>query len=547
MPAHADEAAAESAADEVAGTVAAGDDAGSLLGKAEEALTARDVFAAADAFTEAAATSADPAVAERATQFNFGVGMDALAEQTASRWAALDPQNPLPHELLGRLKLRRHAIDAAVPDLLAAMGPAQPRRDEVYLALASDLATEDNPRLVTRVLARLTALDPLSPGLQLALGTAAMRSGDYELALGAAAAAGKGDPGWPEVQLLVARALTALGRKDEALEKIHALMAEQANPMVTLQCARLLVDVGQPIEARAALTALVGKYGDQPEIARTLAFMDLADGDLDAADQQLSKLEDADNNRFEAFYFRGQIAAERGNADQARDFYGRITSGSYLVPAQISTAESLAQAHAGDKALDSLARFSRDHPAENFDVLGYRAQLLLQLGRPDEALAVYAEALRYKPAAVSILLARSALLEQQGRVKEAIADSEAALRIAPADPAALNATGYILANRTRDTRRAWRLVRTAYEQQPASGPIQDSVGWVLYKLGRNEEARSHLEEALASMPDPEIGGHLAEVYWKLGERSRAEDLLKKMTRDYPDSKPLKDTAARLLH
>jgi len=528
-------------------TALPGDSVGILLRQANEALAARDVFAAADAFTKAAAESPNPAVAERATQFDYGVGMDELAEQAAARWATLDPRNPLPHELLGRLKLRRHAIDEAVPDLLAALGPAQPRRDEVYLALASDLASEDDPRLVTRVLARLTALDPLSPGLQLALGTAAMRSGDFELALGAAEAASVGDPGWPEAQLLMARALVALDRQPEALAKIKVLMADASNPMLTLDCVRLLADAGKPDEAREALKALVAEYGEQPEITRTQAFLEVASGDLEAADDHLAKLEGAGNHRFEAFYFRGQIAAERGDAEAARRFYARVTSGPYLVPAQIATAESLARADAGEQALDALAQFSRDHPAEAFDVLAYRAQLLQHLNRPDEALATYAEALRYKPAAVSVLLARAALLEQQGRVKEAIRDTEAAVKIAPADPAATNALGYVLANRTRDTRRAWTLVRTAYEQQPASGPIQDSVGWVLYKLGRTEEARSHLEEALASMRDPEIASHLAEVYVKLGDRGRAEELLKSMAKDHPDSKPLQDTMRRLLH
>ena len=83
------------------------------------------------------------------------------------------------------------------------------KRDEVYLALASDLAAEDDARLVTRALARLTALDPLAPGLQLALGTAALRSAELDLAMAAAETAALDDPGWPEPQLLMARALAS--------------------------------------------------------------------------------------------------------------------------------------------------------------------------------------------------------------------------------------------------------------------------------------------------------------------------------------------------
>ncbi len=522
-----------------------------LIRVGERSLEERDLLAAARAFAAAADASPDVAVAERATQFTFGTGFDALAEQTAARWVALAPENPLPREVLGRLKLRRHAVDDAVVDLLAALGPGEPRRDEVYLALASDLAAEDNARLVTRLLARLTALDPLAPGLQLALGTAALRSRDYPLALGAGAIAALDDPGWSEPQLLMARALAATGREDEALAKLAALAAASSNngpdPLVAIEAARLLADAGQVAESREQLAALAVQYGERPEISRTLAFLDLSSGDLESADRRLDGLDDAGPLRFEAFYFRAQIADQRGDAEAARRFYERISSGPYLLPAQLAIADSLARSDAPERAIEQLARFAEDYPAQVFEVLEYQAQLLQLLQRPDDALAVYGKALQYKPAAVSVLLSRGALLEQQGRVSEALADLKAAADLAPDDPLVANAYGYLLASRTSQTRKAWGHVRRAYEILPESAAIQDSVGWTLYKLGRTDEARSHLEEALERLPDPEIASHLAEVLWRLGDRATATDLLWSAAVAYPDSKPVRDTAERLLY
>lgn len=518
-----------------------------LLRDAEMALQQRDLYAAALSFAAAADASPDVAVAERATQFTFGAGFDALAEQTVGRWAALAPSNPLPRELLGRLKLRRHAVDEAVADFQAALGPGEPRRDEVYLALASDLSSEDNAGRVTQVLARLTALDPLAPGLQLALGTAALRSGDYALAQGAAAVAALDDPGWPEPQLLIARTFAATGRSEEALARVADLAAaNKANPLIDLEYARLLADAGQADEAREKLAALTLQYGERPEIERTLAFLDLATGDLARADQRFEDLDVESSARFEAFYYRGQIAVRRDDGDAARRFFLRISSGPYLVPAQLAMAESLARSGSAAEAVEQLTRFGADHPAQAFEVLGYRAQLLQILKRPDEALAVYGDALRYKPAAVGILLSRGALLEQSGRVREALADLRLAAKLAPDDPAAVNAYGYLLANRTWRARKAWRYVRRAWEMQPGSAPIEDSVGWTLFKLRRPEEARSYLEEALDRLPDPEIASHLAEVYWKLGDQEAARDLLHSTAVGYPDSEPLRETAERLL-
>jgi uncharacterized protein HemY len=107
---------------------------------AEQALEDRELVTAATEFTLAAELSDDLTLVERATQFTMGVGFDALAERAAQRWIELAPDSQMAHAILGRLRLRRHAVDAAAASFELALGDVEPRRDEVYLALASDLA-----------------------------------------------------------------------------------------------------------------------------------------------------------------------------------------------------------------------------------------------------------------------------------------------------------------------------------------------------------------------------------------------------------------------
>lgn len=520
------------------------DPADAHLALADQALTAQDALGAAREFTAAALASSNPEVASRATQFTFAVGADALAEQAAARWQELAPDTGVPYEVLGRLKLRRHAVDEAVAELDRALGPAEPRRDEAYLALAADLSAED-PRLVTRALARLTARDPLAPGLQLALGTAALRSGDYDLALYAGEQAGLDDPQWVEPQLVVARALAALGQGDEALARLGAVAAGNQNPLLDLEYARLLGDLKRYDAAREKLDALAAEHGSRPEIERTRAFLELSAGDLDAADR-VFEAGDAggSDERFESFYYRAQIAARRGDADAARRLYGRISSGPYLLPAQLAIAESLAKDGMTDRALQRLADSAADNPANAFDLLEYRAQLLQNAGRLDESLALYNEALAYKPAAVTALVGRAVVYERQGKLDAALADLAQAARIAPDDAMVLNAWGYTLANRTRRLDEAWVPVRLALELTPGSAAVQDSVGWTLFRQGKRDQARSFLEAAYAGLPDPEIASHLAQVYWAGGERRRAREVLLAASARYPDSPVLKEALER---
>jgi tetratricopeptide (TPR) repeat protein len=250
--------------------------------------------------------------------------------------------------------------------------------------------------------------------------------------------------------------------------------------------------------------------------------------------------------RFEAFYYRALIAVQKGDVEAARRFYQRISSGPYLVPAQLAIAETFRREDDLDSAIGSLSNFVADHPAQAWEVFRYQAELLQLAGRQAEALAVYDKALEYKPAAIDMLLARSVLLEQLDRLDAAIADLERAVRIAPDDAVVLNAYGYILANRTQQTRKAWTYVRRAIELAPGNPPILDSVGWALFRLGRYEEARSYIEEAWALLQDPELASHLAEIYWTLGERERARELLDMTLAKWPDSKPARQTSERLL-
>lgn len=540
------------------------------LHRADQALARREFGTAAREFTLAAEQSESAAIAERATQFAFATGYDAWAERSVRRWIELVPESPLPREVLGRLLLRRYALDEAVDQFGEALGRNEPRRDELYLALAADLANEDNAPLVTRVLAYLTAQDPFAPGAQLALGNAALRSGHFGLAQAAAVAAGLDDPGWIEPRLLAARAQAAGGDVDGAIAALAELprddlsdpgaappedMTSEAETSgieeehlptgVLFEQARMLASAGRTADAMELVTELTARVGDQPSIMRLSALLALADGELDAAERELTALAGT-GDPFEAYYYLGQVATRRDNAATALDYYRQITSGSYLLPARFAIAETHRAQGDIDGALEVLDDFGRNYPGQVFETLGYRAQLLQSAGRLDEALAVYDDALAYKPASVQVLLSRGALADEMGRLDEALADLARAVEIAPADAAALNAYGYTLANRTRRFRAAYDHIRLALELEPESAAIQDSMGWVLFRLGRLPEARSYLEEAYDRMPDPEVASHLAEVWWRLGERERAGELLRATLAEHPDSKPATDTARRLL-
>jgi len=68
---------------------------------------------------------------------------------------------------------------------------------------------------------------------------------------------------------------------------------------------------------------------------------------------------------------------------------------------------------------------------------------------------------------------------------------------------------------------AYALISKALALEPGEPAILDSMGWVLYRMNRNEEALGYLTRAYAAFPDPEVAAHLGEVLWMTGDTDNA--------------------------
>ena len=115
----------------------------------------------------------------------------------------------------------------------------------------------------------------------------------------------------------------------------------------------------------------------------------------------------------------------------------------------------------------------------------------------------------------------------------------------PNNALAYNALGYALADRNLRLPEARALLDKALQLAPDNAMIQDSVGWVAFRQGDLALARQYLEAAYAKLPDAEIGAHLGEVLWQMGEFDAARAVWRKAHDNDPENAALKDTLKRL--
>ena len=519
-------------------------DASYHLLMAEIALQRGVYRTAAQEYLTAAEQSQDVAVARRATEFTFDYGLDQFALLAARRWESLEPDSTLAHEYLGRLYLRRYDQEQAYRYFADIIGPASVRSGDEYLALAADLEDEPNANGVLKLLLRFGAEGPDSPGYQLAIARAALRAGATELAVHAARRAAQGGRG-RDADVLLGRALFLDGQVDASLTHLARLVHAEPGLSLELEFLRVLASSGELALAERGLDRLLESRGRRPEILLLRGLLNLESDDLDAAAGDFNEVLSSGYDVYEALYYLGEIAAAQGRRERALRYFRRIGAGAYLLPAQFSIAALYAATGDEASALAQLDGFAGAYPRYAFDMLDGRARLLQRLGRDEEALQTYGEALSFKPDSLRLLIARGTLLDRLGRLEPALADLQRAVELAPDDADALNTLGYTLANRTRRHAEAEAYIRLAMQLQPDSPAIMDSLGWVLFRRGREDEALSCLQLAYDWLPDAEVAAHLGEVLWAMGDREAARSVWAEAAEAEPDNKPLLETIERL--
>ena len=182
--------------------------------------------------------------------------------------------------------------------------------------------------------------------------------------------------------------------------------------------------------------------------------------------------------------------------------------------------------------------------ADSVRIFRTEAELLARAEQLEESLRVYNDALASFPKETGLLYARAMLAVRLDMIERTEADLRDILSREPDNADALNALGYTLADRTERYDEAYELIKRAAELKPGDHYVVDSLGWVLFRLGRHEEAIKYLREAMELKADPEVAAHLGEVLWVSGDREGAMSVWNTALEAQPEDKRLLDVVKR---
>jgi tetratricopeptide (TPR) repeat protein len=517
-----------------------------LLADGDAALERNELPEAARAYRQAAEASDDEAIAEQATRTAFDHSQMHEAALAAERWLALNPTSEQARRYAGVAALELHRLDIAeeqFAQLLASGAYISPAAG--FLALLPAVADHGTAPDVTELFRRLVARYPDVAEGHHALGSAALRSDNFELAVESARRATEIAKYWVPARMLLARALIASGEEQAGLDAARELvMAPNADVATHLEYALMLAATGRDEEARAMLTPYATGETVIPGAVRSLGVLDLERGDLEAATRRFEDLLSTGSQSYEALYFLGNIADRREDKELALRYYSRVAGGDFALAAQGRVARIKAEQAGLDAGLRHLEEFARGHPQRGPDLVGTRAGLASAMGDSARALSILDAGLAQYPDSLDLRMSRVFAYERAGQSDAAIRDLRQLLRERPGDATVQNALGYTLADRDRNLDEAHTLVAAALVQTPDNAAVLDSMGWVLFRQGRLQEALTYLKRADQLGDDAEIDLHLGEVQWALGDREAARATWQQALEANPQDTRLKERLER---
>ncbi len=366
------------------------------------------------------------------------------------------------------------------------------------------------------------------------------------------------------VQYLLGQAYQLTGETKlakESFERAVALYPDQVDAKRSL--AMLETQRGRYQQAHIRLDDLLKQRPDDVAALDMLMTLDLVTKNWQGAEQTLARIRQIPTH-YVALMAEGRFFEAQRRMEEARSVYEQAT---VLAPNEPEPLLSLVklemaqgQTNRAKARLESILASRQNHPFAH-GLLGE----VLSITKEREAAAVqFREAVRLNPKWISPWLSWASLSLAQnmpevavqvlkdglkansdseelymllatahsdiGHIDSAMAAYESALRVNPRNVLAANNLAVLLVERKGDPsslHRAFALSRD-FEKEAPHPLFIDTLGWVRFKMGQQEEAIRLMQQAVAKSPEISVlNFHLGVAFFQSGKQAEARTYLSK--------------------
>jgi len=511
---------------------------------AEIALQRGSAGLAAQTYADLARRTKDPRIARRAVEVAGFARTPQFALEAARAWHEADPQSVQALQTLSGLLVSARRVGDAEPYLAKLLAADGASAAGGFLQLGRLLAGNPDKAANLRVVRNLAAKHPDMPQAHIAVAQAALAANDEATALAETRRAAQLQPGWEVAAIFEAQILQRRSPQ-EASAALAAFLAKYPEAReARLAYARALVGERKFAEARAEFETLLAAHPGNADVIYAVALLAAQLKDYPTAEKNLTRLLDMgfrDPNGVRITL--GQIAEEQKQWQAAIDWYQSIQRGDQYLASRLRVAGVMAKQGRLAEARAYLQGVNAGE--QRVQLLIAEAQLLREANQHREAFDLLGKALQAQPDQPELLYDHALTAEKLERFDVLEGNLRKLIQMRPDHAHAHNALGYSFADRNLRLAEARKLIERALELAPEDYFIVDSLGWVLYRQGDLKGAAAQLRRAYVGRPDGEIGAHLGEVLWMMGERAEAERIWDESLKNHPDNETLQKTVKRL--
>ncbi len=498
-------------------------------------------------YIAAAKETQDASVAARATQIALTVASLEVAIEPAVIWAKAAPENLEAQITTAALYIRLDQVANAVPFLRQAEAQNPEEALQYYLVLYRQLQKDSDNKRVIQALQLLTAAEPKIASAHLALGEIYLYSGDDKKALTMSEDALKISPDSVNAIQLYTEALFRNQGKEAAKLFIDKQVNHYADNQVLRQYyAQFLLDNGFDADAQKQIEQIIDNPKLTSEELLQFARMSIQAQWYDLAEKILKRSSQMPDSKDISYYFLARVSEMKNEPNVAIDQFQQVLTGPFHVLSQIRASVLLTDKKRYDEALTVLSRIQPNDEADQKQVLLARIDVLNKSKNFKESMALINENIMTSPDDVELLYVRSLVADQVDQLDMAEKDLKTIIALQPNHVDALNALGFMLANKTKRFDEAQKYLTTAIKISPNNASVLDSMGWLYYKMGNYPQSLETLKKAAKLMPDAEIAAHLGEVMWKMKDFEGAKQVWNEALKQNPKHENIMDTMKRMM-
>jgi tetratricopeptide (TPR) repeat protein len=336
----------------------------------------------------------------------------------------------------------------------------------------------------------------------------------------------------------------------QAEELLKTILTDDSPPHLRLNFARILIDLQRLPDASKQLASL---NKSKPEFAdgwlmQGAVFMEL-NNDQEAKQALLRYVElekvKEDARLSQAYLMLSQIAVKQKNPTESEAWLSKIEEPEAVTQVQIQRANLLASRGEIAKARAMLAELPESSPQAKRTKLQAELKLLRDYKMYEASYQLLSKASKAEPQDVDLRYELAMIAEKLNRMDEVEKLLRGVIADKPDFEHAYNALGYALADRNMRLPEARELIVKALEFSPEDPMITDSLGWVEFRMGNKQAALAILQRAYETKNDVEIGTHLGEVYWSLGQKDKAISVWRESAKQDSKNEMLLETLKRL--